>query len=113
MLDAGAEESHALEQAADMRIVDGILGQAQAAGDLGMAFREFASQSAQSFEFSIEVSEQRVGHPSGLLFGNGHGLGDEIDDRVEDDGLGRRLGPEHRVDPQPQGAARPVGRFDE
>ena len=48
VLHAGAQKGDAFEQAADMRIVDGILRQPQAAGDLGMAFGEFAGQPAQA-----------------------------------------------------------------
>ena len=113
VLHARAEKGDAFEQAADVRIVDGILRQPQAAGDLGMAFGEFAGQPAQRFEFAVEIGEQGVGHRLRFLFEDRHVLGDEIDDGVEGDRFGRRLRPQQRVDAQPQRAAHLVGGLDQ
>ena len=113
VLHARAEEGHALEQAADMRIVDGVLGEAQAAGDLRMTLGELAGEHAQGFEFPVEVGEQGVRRHLCLLLENRHVLGEKVDDGVERDRLGRRLGMQQGVDAQPQRSAHLVGCLDQ
>ena len=63
MLHPGAEEGDAFQQSFDMRIIDRIGGETQAAGDLRMRLGEAGAQAAERGQFLIIIGQQRVRHP--------------------------------------------------
>ena len=56
--DARVEQRYALDQPCDMRVLDRVGADAQAARDLGIALREVAAFLAQELELGVVVVEQ-------------------------------------------------------
>ena len=101
-----------------MRIVDRFRGKPQPAGDLRVRLGELAGSRRMRIQFAVVIGKQRVRHrikrprgrsPGGRL--DLHFGGRGVDQRVERDRVGRRLGAQQALDAQPQRRFERVARI--